>query len=517
MFARRKHNKSGSISVQVIDKHGGKYRVLKSFGVGYTENELVRLENKAKQYIRELQGLTLGLFEDEDEQKISTFISTLSNSQLQVVGPELIFGRLYDLIGYNGIDSDIFRHLVITRLYNPGSKLKTIDYLYRYQGISYSIDKIYRFLDNLCHYDELFESQGIKSEVEEITFCHTKRTLGGSIDVVFYDMTTLYFEASEEDELRKAGFSKDGKHQCPQIFLGLLVSTGGNPIGYEIFEGDIFEGNTFIPLLQRMEKRYGLDKPTVIADSGLLSKTNIESLVCEGYKYILGARPKNETASIKEKILSRQLEDGDIISIIKEDGSRLIISKTEVRAKKDAFNRRRGLIRLQKRVGLGKLTKSNINNKGYNKYLKMEGEIRISVDLDKFQADAAWDGIKGYLTNTSLSKKEVIENYQNLFLIERAFRMNKTDLEIRPIYHRLRNRIEGHICICFTAYTIMLELERILKKNKSQLSLPRAQEITRNMYQLTYILPNSKNTNKQVLQMDEEQKELYELIMKETS
>ncbi|GHU75867.1 hypothetical protein FACS189414_0850 [Bacteroidia bacterium] len=161
------------------------------------------------------------------------------------------------------------------------------------------------------------------------------------------------------------------------------------------------------------------------------------------------------------------LEDGDVVLIRKDDQSRLIISKTAARAKKDEFNRKRGLARLEKRIKSGKLTKSSINNKGFNKYLKMEGEMLISINMDKFHEDAAWDGIKGYLTNTSLSKKKVIENYQNLFLIERAFRMNKTDLEMRPIYHRLRNRIEGHICICFTAYTIMLELERLLKKNKS--------------------------------------------------
>jgi len=98
----------------------------------------------------------------------------------------------------------------------------------------------------------------IKRRVEGISFNHTKHILGDMIEVVFYDMTTLYFEASDEDDLRKTRFSKDGKHQCPQIFLGLLVGQGGNPIGYELFEGNIFEGNTFIPVLQRMEERFNL-------------------------------------------------------------------------------------------------------------------------------------------------------------------------------------------------------------------------------------------------------------------
>lgn len=514
MFVRRKRNKTGSISIHVIDKSGGGYRVVKSLGTGRTEEELLDLESRARHFIRQKQGFHRDLFADEDERKIQTFVAGLSNTQLQVIGPELIFGTLYDRIGYNQIqdNSNMFRHLVITRLFNPGSKLKTIDYLLRYQGVSYHRDKIYRFLDNLCYRKPSDKAKDIKYEVERISFNHTKKVLKGKIDVVFYDMTTLYFEASEEDDLRKTGFSKDGKHQSPQIFLGLLVAGGGNPIGYEIFEGNIFEGHTFIPLIQQMEERYELEKPIVIADSGLLSKNNIEVLTENGYEYILGARPKNETEVIKEKILALNLQLDQIAVIQKSENCRLIISKTEKRTKKDAHNRKRGLLRLEKRIVSGKLTKSNINNKGYNKYLKMEGDVSISIDRAKYEADAVWDGIKGYVTNTKLSKKEVIENYRNLWYIERAFRMNKTDLEIRPIYHRLKNRIEAHICICFTAYTIMLELERILKKNKSSISLSRAQELTFNMYQLVYTLPNTLTPINQVLQMDQEQRELYNLV-----
>jgi len=167
---------------------------------------------------------------------------------------------------------------------------------------------------------------------------------------------------------------------------------------------------------------------------------------------------------------------------------------------------------LKKHIQSGKLTKSNINNRGYNKYLRLEGEVKISIDNEKFLADAAWDGIKGYLTNTKLSAKNVIENYNNLWYIERAFRMNKTDLRIRPIYHHLRNRIEGHICICFTAYTLLLEMERMLKHAKSQITVKRAQELTKTMYQLTYRLPKSQLAKTKILGMDNEQRELNEAV-----
>jgi transposase len=416
----------------------------------------------------------------------------------------------------------MFRHLVITRLFNPGSKLKTIDYLYRYQGISYSSDKLYRFLDTLCGRGKMkgeLDQQGvdIKTQVEHITFEHTRAVLKGKISVVFYDMTTIYFESSDEDDFRKTGFSKDGKHQCPQIYLGLLVASGGNPIGYEIFEGNVFEGNTLFPVLQGIEKKYCLGKPVVIADAGLLSKKNIELLEGSGYKYILGARPKNESEAIKEQILALGLKDGESAVIRKDKRGRLIVSMTAKRASKDAHNRERGLARLRKKMASGKLTKSNINNKGYNKYLKMEGKVSISINMEKYLADGMWDGIKGYLTNTRLSTRNVIDNYSKLWYIERAFCLNKTDLRIRPIYHRLQNRIEGHICVCFTAYCIMLETERMLKHYKSTISMRKAQEITKNMYQLSYFLPYSQQNTSKILNMDDEQQQLYNLVLRWTN
>jgi len=523
MFVRRKPNKTGTVSVHVISKHSRKYRMMRSFGVGRTEQELVRLEEHARQFIIQQQGFVGELFADEDDVRLEDFLSTINNSEIQVIGPELIFGQLYDKIGYGEIKSDLFRHLVVSRLFSPGSKLKTIDYLERYQGITYTSDKIYRFLDTLCKQENQSEKKRIKEQettppsdiketIEQITFAHTKRVLRGKITVVFYDMTTLYFESSDEDDLRKTGFSKDGKHQCPQIFLGLLLAGGGNPIGYEIFEGNIFEGHTLIPVLQNVEKKYSLGKPVIVADAGLLSSDNCKSLEKGGYKYILGARVKKSKDVLKEKIISLKLQNDQVATIKQPDGTRLIVSMSDNRAKRDRYNREKGLEKLRKRIESGKLNKSNINNRGYNKYLKLEGEIKISIDEEKFIADAAWDGIKGYVTNTKLSAQKVIDNYNNLWYIERAFRMNKTDLRIRPIYHYLRNRIEGHICICFTAYTILLEMERMLRHAKSKITIKRAQELAKTMYQLKYRLPISRFTKIKILGMDSEQQELYDIV-----
>jgi transposase len=271
--------------------------------------------------------------------------------------------------------------LVISRIAFPLSKLKTVDYLLRYQGISVTPSSIYSFLDKL--------NSNLKYQVDQISFEHTKKLLNNKLSVVFYDMTTLYFESSDEDDLRKTGFSKGGKHQNPQIFLGLLVGLGGYVIGYEIFEGNIYEGHTLIPVLEKLSKKFNLSKPIVVADAGLLSTENLIQLKKNGYKYILGARIKNESFSIKKQILGAKLKDGEHKIIVKTPGQRLIISHSDKRAKKDAHNRKRGLSRLEKRIASGKLTKSSINNKGYNKYLKLEGEIDITIDYERFKSDVA--------------------------------------------------------------------------------------------------------------------------------
>jgi len=505
MFIRKKKNKSGSQSVQIISKARGKYKVVSTIGSGKTEQELQRLLFIAQE---ELERLTAQrkLFVSAKDIAIEEVFTALSNSNIRTVGPELIFGEIYDHIGFNQITEGLFRHLVIARLAFPLSKLKTVDYLYRYQGLSISVSSIYRFLDKL--------DSSLKQEIEQITFKHTKKVLGGNVSIVFYDMTTIYFEASEEDDLRKTGFSKDGKHSHPQIFLGLLVGLGGYAIGYDIFEGNTYEGHTLIPFLEKISKKFKLDKPIVVADSGLLSTDNIEALEKQEYKYILGARMKNESEQIKKKIFEKDLAEGQLRSIKKQGDIRLVLSYSENRAAKDAHNRKRGLQRLEKRIRTGKLTKSNINNRGYNKYLKMDGEVLITLDYEKFKEDKKWDGLKGYITNSKLSKKQIVDNYNNLWHIERAFRMSKTDLRIRPIYHRLKHRIEAHICISFTAYSIYKELERILHKEKSTLSVERAAELTHNMYQISYTLPDSKQVKSLLLKMDDEQAELHRVIKK---
>lgn len=520
MFVEKKKNRSGSTSVRVMKKLHGRRKCVRSIGCSCCEEEISRFVKQGEKWVEEHQ-LGLSLFEtDENAITYDSIMSGLRQSQLRLVGPELIYGKLFDRIGYDKVetsDGDLFRALVITRLYHPGSKLRTAEYMERFMHKYYSVDKIYRFLDKLCVRDTTAEGAreakdstvGVKWQVEQITFEHTKAIMGGSVSVAFYDTTTLYFE-SQEDDVRIPGYSKDGKSDNPQVVLGLLVGTGGNPIGYELHKGNQYEGTTLLPIVRKLEKRFGLSHPTVIADAGLLNKKNIEELEKDGYNYILGARIRSMSRSNKEAILNLALGNGDVKSLT-IDGRRCVVSMSEGRAKKDAKDREKGIKRLEKRFVSGKITKASVNNRGYNRFLRLEGDTKVTIDKSKIAEDARLDGLKGYVTNSKLPDSEIIDNYRNLYLIERAFRMNKTDLAIRPIYHRLFNRIEAHVCICFTAYSILLELERTLKnviipkeKKNTTMTIYRAKFLAESLYELEYVNPYNGEKRSIMLKSDQD-------------
>lgn len=499
VFVRKKKNKSGKISIQIIDKSSGQYRVIKTIGCADTDQQIASLVDQARIWIKDrLQHIELD-FNNYDHQADQFFNAITS---LKLVGIELILGRLFDKIGFNQVKDPLFRHLVLYRLVYPKSKLKTTEYLYRYEGMEYSEDDIYRYMD------KLHDKQ--KELVQRISYEHTLSLFPKGIQVVFYDVTTIYFEIDQEDELRKTGFSKEGKHQNPQIVLGLLVSRDGYPLAYDIFEGNKFEGHTMMPVIDNFKQKYDLDQLIIVADSGLLSGSNIAQLQERNYEFILGARIKNESSYIKEQILALQLKNGESVVLNKGD-LRLIITYSDKRAEKDRYNRTKGINRLSKQIKSGRLTKDHINKRGYNKFLTMDGQVHLALDQQKITQDKKWDGLKGYLTNSSLSKDQLIENYQHLWQIEKAFRVAKTDLKLRPIFHRKQKRIEAHICLNFTAYKVYKELERFLKEQKSQLSPQKVIEIAQNIHQIELNF-NGDKSHKRVLKLKPEQEALAKLF-----
>jgi len=502
MFVRKKKNPSGVVSVQVIDKSSGKYVVKRTIGSSNNASQLEQLVSQAHQWIQDQTGQRKLDFRNFEE---LTYTVLDQISEVTISGVSMLLGGIFDQIGFDQIDSDLFRPLVLSRLESPSSKLKTTDYLYKYYALSIDVEAIYRYMD------KLYNTQ--KEKVQQISYHHTREILSGDIRMVFYDVTTLYFEIEKEDHLRKTGFSKDGKHQHPQIVLGLLVSVGGYPLAYDIFEGNKYEGQTMLPIIDAFKERYAFERLTIVADSGLISNNNVTELEERGYRYILGARIRNQPGKVKDQICALDLKNGESKVIWKSKKTALIINYSEKRAKKDLFNRERGLKRLEKQITSGKLNKSNINKRGYNKYLKIEGQMQVAIDREKFAEDAKWDGLKGYQTNDlSLSKEDIIENYGQLWKIEKAFRVSKHDLKIRPIYHRKQRRIEAHICISFAAYKVYKELERLLYEKKANISTEKAIDIAKTIYNIKVRVVGSDQSIVKTIITNEEQKYLLELF-----
>ncbi len=488
MYVRRKSNRSGSTSVVVVEKRSGKISYLKTIGVSSDENEIQDLLRKGKQWINNQLGQRDMFLEHTSKQEEKEVIENLLNKVENILlnGTQMILNPVITNIGFDKINDDILKHLVISRICKPQSKVATVDYLKSYFDEDIELYKIYRYLDKLNDKE--------KDLIQSISVEHTQKVLGGKIGVVFYDVTTLYFETDIQDDLRKRGFSKDGKHSHPQVVLGLLVSEGGYPLAYCIHQGNKYEGHTMLPVVKNFIIKYNLENFVIVADSGLMNAQNIAELEKNGYKYIVGAKIKNESKIVKEWILSQNKQDGVFYEYQKSNQCKLILGYSHKRAKKDSYNREKGIKRLEKEFRNGCLSKDKINKRGYNKFLDISDNVYVSINQGKINEDTKWDGLKGYITNTNLSASNVYQQYSELWQVERAFRVTKGVLELRPMFHFTRKRIEAHVCICFVAYKVYKELERILKISNINLSVDKVLDIAKTITTIKIKLKESEET-----------------------
>ncbi len=492
---RKKKNQSGSISVQIVDRTNRGYKVVETLGCSDDETEIDKLHQKAILRINDLSQNLFSKSLDETSEKLllKKLLSKLTTQDFIPIGDELIFGKIFNNIGCNNLFNNVksirkqedknflFKSLVISRLLYPGSKLELINYLSYFKNIDITSDKIYRFLDTL-YQDE------IKSRIGTCVFEHTKKVMNGEIIVTFYDVTTLYFESESEDDLRRVGFSKEGKIARPQIQLGLFTTLEGYPLSFEVYEGNKYEGHTLIDVLKKFQDRFQLDKkPIVVADRGMLNNDNIAYLENNNYKYILAYKIKNISNDLKEEIknltfiddnVTHNIEFKKVIPFADENdkkqtihvNQRLVLSYSTQRAKKDRYNRNKAVQRLENKIKSSKtITKKDLKLSYYAKYIDLDdnnSKITFNINNQKIIEDEKLDGIKGFVTNDfTLTANEIIEHYNNQYEVERAFRISKTDLKIRPIYHRLETRIKAHILISFVSYAIYKEFERKLKIN----------------------------------------------------
>lgn len=396
-------------------------------------------------------------------------------------GYALVYGKVIEHYGLQ----DVFRRLergskmkfnllntvklmLVERLHDPCSKRGNWLHQEEYLGVEpVALHQVYRALDKLAAHQQLIQRQ---------IFQTGRDMFNQKMDVVFYDVTTLYFESETETEgkLRQKGFSKDGKIGNTQILFCMLIDRDKNPVGYRIFKGDTFEGHTLEQALDDLKQQYQIDKIIVVADRGMLSKQNIALIEQHGYEFIIGERIKNLPATVQQQLLktedyrhewiytdSRQEQIKIKYTSLQYEGKTIIATHSSKRAAKDKHERETKLQTAQTLLAQPHL----LNKKAARYYLKQETTGSYALNEEKLKADEQYDGILAIATNnTSLQHLEILEQYKQLFKIEHTFRTFKSHLEMRPMFHWTDTRIEGHVCLCYIAFTLQ---NYVLQKAKA--------------------------------------------------
>lgn len=433
---------SGAKAVQVVRYQNNKRVILQHLGSAHTEASLADLVLLAEEWIKSYSE-QLSIFPDENPNNLlhlnhCTFIGVKYHffyEQINVIQDQLELKSLPILL----------KDLVTMRIFEPASKLRSLDLMEQFFGISHSRKTYYKIAPKCIDLKGALEAKVVKFAREHYDF---------NFDILFYDVTTLYFETFEEDDLRKNGFSKDNKSQQPQILIALMVSKEGFPVAYEVFPGNTFEGHTIIPVVKDFIERNKVRAFTVVADAAMISTENVKQLRENDINYIVGARLGNIPVALLETIdKSINREDGRSIRI-KTDNGYLICSYSAIRYRKDLYEMNKQIERAKQLVEQPSKTKKLKFTQTKNQKITLHEEL-----IEKTQKLL---GIKGYYTNLEesvIDNKTVIERYHELYRIEQAFRISKSDLHTRPIFHYKEQPIKLHILICFIALVIAKHIE----------------------------------------------------------
>ena len=431
-------------SVQVIRYENSKRVIVKHIGSGSADEEINALSEIARSYIEDISQQLL-LFAD-----VKPVDSVIMLSQCEYLGFHYTF--LYDVlyaiqtqIGYASHIDGMLNDLVIMRIVEPASKLRSIELMETYFGLRHRRQR---------YYESALKWLELKDVAEMQTLRFAQQAYDFDFSLLFYDVTTLYFETFESDDLRKTGFSKDNKSQQPQILVALMITRDGFPIAYEVFAGNTFEGHTMLPVIQSFIQKHQVQHFTVVADAAMISTANIEALQSANINYIVGARLGNVPGELLgniDKSLSR--EDGRMIRI-KTDNGYLICSFSKQRYKKDKYE-------MEKQIEKAKMLLSQPSKTSKVKFLKTQ-EAKTTLNEELIEKTTKLLGVKGYYTDIEESvadSKTIIERYHDLYKVEQAFRVSKNDLKTRPIFHFKEEPIKLHLLICFMALAVSKHIE----------------------------------------------------------
>jgi hypothetical protein len=400
------------------------------------------------------------------------------------IGPSLVFERLWrecgckevieSLVSSRKFGFDVERAVFLTvlhRLFSSGSDRAAEKWRedYLIEGADeLKLHQLYRAMEWL---GEDGGTSGVytKDLVEEGLF-DRRKDLFTSLELVFLDTTSIYFEGDGGDNLGEYGNSKDHRSDRRQMVVGAVLDDNGRPVCCEILPGNTADVTLLMPVVDRLRSRFGITKVCIVADRGMISSDTMQKLDELGWQYIFGV-PMRKYKEIREDVLTRGGRYKDVwtgvekllkVKEIKVHDRRYVLCRNEEQARKDAIDRETMVEALK--IRLEKDEKSLIGNKGYRKLLKAVGH-GFRIDFEKIKREAKYDGKFVLTTNTKFNADEVALKYKQLWRVEELFRKTKSILHTRPIYHRCDETIRGHVFCSFLALNLMKELQdRLLAK-----------------------------------------------------
>jgi transposase len=369
-----------------------------------------------------------------------------------IEGVDDIAGSAYDELGYNNLlprgSSKLLRDLVITRTVFPYSKHRLWKILFEQFDKDYDLNAIYRVMDQI--HPKI-------NKIKQLT-CAKTQSLMPNADVVLFDVTTLHFESIEADEFREFGYSKNFRFNTTQVVLALATNEHGLPIGYELFKGNEAEVKTLISSINKWKELFNINNVTFVGDRAMFSKDNLALMDEYGYSYVIAAKLRSLSKAMQAQVLEEKHyrldfynKDVSWIGEFELDNRRLITTYAPSRARHDRNHRKQILEAIKPKTGAA----SKLIKNGAKKYIKVEAGT-TAIDQDKIDKDQMWDGMHGIITNIhDKHAKELLAKYHSLWHIEEAFRINKHNLKMRPIYHWTMERIESHVAICYMSFAIL--------------------------------------------------------------
>jgi len=379
-----------------------------------------------------------------------------------IEGVHDVAGKMFDEL-YEGLldskrDQMRLRDVVLSRLIFPCSKRGTQKKLAKHFGKVHDLNLIYKMMD------KLFPRIG---QIKKRTFQKTQSLFPDKIDLLLFDVTTLYFESVEVDELRNFGYSKDHRFNTTQVVLALATNQDGLPVGYELFEGNRAEVTTLVAAIESWKQLFYIESVCFVGDRAMFTKKNIALLESYHYHYIIAAKLKKLPTVLQEQLFQEKNyhptalgKDFGWVGEFGYEGNRLIVSYKSNRALKDQNDRQRVLEKVKNRIGKKANPNNLITNQGVKQFVTRDENASISLDDDKVAAAQAWDGLHGIITNIlGDSPQSLLARYARLWVIEESFRVNKHTLQMRPIFHWVPPRIHAHIAICYMTFSVLRHLQ----------------------------------------------------------